>query len=985
MLALNQSPKTMIKAILVGLLSMAAGASVPAQTISPAQTAQEEAVRRQDASIQMRQKLEQAQVAQKGGDLMGAAQLYEEAYGLVQKIGGVGVEKESQKIVAGLSEVRLKLAQQAERRNDLADAKSQVNRLLIVDPKNPAALKYQKELDKTMVAMEGLTPTPETLALKPEYEAAKIKNSRLVQDGKLLWEMGQYEKAEQKLREAIKVDPSCQPAFYYLSLVQEARFAQAARIRGVSSKEKMVKVEEVWSEPTQVGVYHSQDNFATTNIVKTGPGRQRIQSKLESIYLDEFKVPEGTELSAVITELDNEVRKRDPDKKGINFVLASARFGRSPAPAPGAATLDPTTGATIAAAPTGDVVKDIGSEVTIKISPPLRNVPVSYILEAITRVAEIKNNNPQFYGVRYTIEEHAVVFSQNPTDPNNPQETEQLVSKRFRVDPNTFIQGLESVQGIAILPSSGQNGQSGGQGGGGGGGGGSGSQNGGSTGTEIPRVAAAINYNSTGSGGGGQGGGGGGGGRQQGGGGGSGQGGGGFLDAYQGSGITGVTTQVETRTISDYVRQFFSTATGINFGGQAPGGNALGGAGGGAGGAGGAGGQFGAGGTAGTGRVRPMFFNDRTGVLYVRATLNELELLEEAVQALNILPPQVNLEAKFVEITQNDSKALGFDWQLGNFLMGSGAMGLSGGSAPAYAGSPSAANPSGIFPGSGGPATAAAAPSESDGRITTGLRDVGLPVGTFSGILTDPQFRLVIRALEQRSGVDVMWAPSVTTISGRQAQMQAVIHRTIMAYVGTSTSQQGGSGGSATAAVGTGTTVAAQAVPILTPSAVSIPTGPTLDVIPYVGADGYTIQMTMIPAVLEFIGYGNADISDASILENQIQAQVGNSRSPVPLPRFRVRQVTTSAVVWDQQTIVLGGLISDDVKRQKDKVPVLGDIPLIGRLFRSESNSSAKQNLVIFVTAKIVDPAGNLLHTGEGENELFNPNTIPDQKPVKKK
>jgi general secretion pathway protein D len=141
----------------------------------------------------------------------------------------------------------------------------------------------------------------------------------------------------------------------------------------------------------------------------------------------------------------------------------------------------------------------------------------------------------------------------------------------------------------------------------------------------------------------------------------------------------------------------------------------------------------------------------------------------------------------------------------------------------------------------------------------------------------------------------------------------------------------------------------------------------------------------LIPAVLEFIGYGNPDVPAAQQLETQIQAQVGNSRSPVPLPRFRVRQVTTSAVVWDRQTIVLGGLISDDVRRQKDKVPVLGDIPLIGRLFRSESNSSAKQNLVIFVTAKIVDPAGNLLHAGDGDNELFNPNTVPEQKPAKKK
>jgi len=60
---------------------------------------------------------------------------------------------------------------------------------------------------------------------------------------------------------------------------------------------------------------------------------------------------------------------------------------------------------------------------------------------------------------------------------------------------------------------------------------------------------------------------------------------------------------------------------------------------------------------------------------------------------------------------------------------------------------------------------------------------------------------------------------------------------------------------------------------------------------------------------------------------------------------------------------VLGGLIAEQVSKQKDSVPFLGDLPLIGRLFRSESNESKKKNLVIFVTPTIIDPAGNPLHS----------------------
>jgi type II secretory pathway component GspD/PulD (secretin) len=85
----------------------------------------------------------------------------------------------------------------------------------------------------------------------------------------------------------------------------------------------------------------------------------------------------------------------------------------------------------------------------------------------------------------------------------------------------------------------------------------------------------------------------------------------------------------------------------------------------------------------------------------------------------------------------------------------------------------------------------------------------------------------------------------------------------------------------------------------------------------------------------------------------------------LPLPHYRLRQVTTSVIVWDGQTVVLGGLIAENVTKEKDQVPVLGDLPLIGRFFRSESSTTKKKNLMIFVTPTIIDPAGNRLHTEE--------------------
>jgi general secretion pathway protein D len=75
--------------------------------------------------------------------------------------------------------------------------------------------------------------------------------------------------------------------------------------------------------------------------------------------------------------------------------------------------------------------------------------------------------------------------------------------------------------------------------------------------------------------------------------------------------------------------------------------------------------------------------------------------------------------------------------------------------------------------------------------------------------------------------------------------------------------------------------------------------------------------------------------------------------------------------------VVLGGLITSSVSDTRDKLPIAGDIPVIGRLFQSQSKSTVKHNLMVFVTATIVDPAGNRVHT---DDDLpFAQATIPVQ------
>ena len=158
----------------------------------------------------------------------------------------------------------------------------------------------------------------------------------------------------------------------------------------------------------------------------------------------------------------------------------------------------------------------------------------------------------------------------------------------------------------------------------------------------------------------------------------------------------------------------------------------------------------------------------------------------------------------------------------------------------------------------------------------------------------------------------------------------------------------------------------------ITPNQQQVEVGPVLDVIPVVLSDGYTINLTLIPSLTEFSGYDQSPTIPGVNVANVVLI-------PTILPHFTVRQVVTTVNIWDNQTVVLGGLISSTIQSTKDKIPMLGDLPLVGTLFQSQTKTSVKKNLMIFVTATIVDPAGNRVHS---DDELpFAQSTIPLQQP----
>ena len=927
----------MIKAATLSLaliLLLTAAAVAPAQT-PPEEAAVNEAVYRQANRITLRQKLAEARAAQDRRALASAAKMYDDAWELVLKIGS-GVDAERDQTIAGLTAVRMDLARAAQGHGDYKEARTQVDDVLRVDPTSAVAIEFKTGNAKLLAEQRGTIPSEEVRSQVPAIMEDRVKASTLVHDGKLLFEMNKLDEADAKLKMALKQDPHNEAALYYLNLVSEAKYLKASKLHEVTLRQDVRAVEQAWANPISRESLPVPNPYARTNMVYTGQGRQNIITKLDRIHLDSVKY-DGLPLSEVVINLNDEAKKRDPEKHGINF-LVNQNIDTGGAPAAAATQLGPD-GNPLPAAPAEQV--DMGT-ISIKINPALTDIRLADVLDAIVAVAD----RP----IKYSILDYAIVFSLKA------RETTPLYTRTFKVDPNTFYQGLQGVGGFVFgasynVGSSSGGGGGGGMGGGGGGGmgggggggmggggmgGGGGAMGGGQGGMSMPgAIVARVSVAGGGLGGGGGGG-------LQGGGGLSGGGGG------SSGGISFLTRTNAMQEVSVAAINYFQSL-GVNLDPVANPGKAL-------------------------------FFNDRQGVLVVRATLQDLDIIEVAIQVLNIVPPQVNIKAKFVEVAQQDNKAFGFDWYLGNMLMNHGTIGGQAGTAPSYNGKPTAANPLGTFPGvPANPVTGAAgttiAPSSTDTMLTQGLRNQSQSLFTLTGILTDPQFRMVLHALQQRTGAELLAQPEVTTQSGRQAQMKATEVKTIV--TGFSFSQNtGGTSGTA----GTGTTVQAPTATFVYPLPEQMELGPTLDVIPCVLSDGYTINLTMIPTYQQFAGYDNPNEVDTSGLQTSGAFPGGLVLIPTVLPKFRVRQVVSAVNVWDGQTVVLGGLLAETVQTIKDQIPMLGDLPLVGTFFRSESKNTTKDNLLIFVTPVLIDPAGNRLHS---EDEMpFAQAGIPVQPPA---
>lgn len=309
---------------------------------------------------------------------------------------------------------------------------------------------------------------------------------------------------------------------------------------------------------------------------------------------------------------------------------------------------------------------------------------------------------------------------------------------------------------------------------------------------------------------------------------------------------------------------------------------------------------------------------------------------------------QVEIEAKFIDVIQGNLDELGFNWSVssasGRNSMSSGNQDLNAIFATNTQDSSIVVDRSG-----GTPLTVPAGSPTIPNAIDLGA--LGGTVGSFMGVIQGVDVNLTVNALSRQEGSDLLSAPKLTVLSGRTAQIVVAQelrypenYGDIEAEVSQSGSGLGVTGSSAAVAITAGT-----------PQDFSVRNvGVEMEVTPTV-EENDNISLKLEPRVTEFEGfveYGGPSVAIA-----------GNTTVTVPSgfyqPIFSTREVRTEVTIFDGATVVIGGLTREEILTIEDKVPLLGDIPFLGRLFQNKGETAQKRNLLIFVTANLISPGGS--------------------------
>lgn len=305
--------------------------------------------------------------------------------------------------------------------------------------------------------------------------------------------------------------------------------------------------------------------------------------------------------------------------------------------------------------------------------------------------------------------------------------------------------------------------------------------------------------------------------------------------------------------------------------------------------------------------------DEGTNSLIITAEADVMASLQAVIERLDIRRAQVLVEAIIVEMTGTKERDLGIQWMFSNSSGAYGSSSLSNGLNTATAGAAF-----GVLPGTNTltTGTTTTTPTTVDPRLALG-RVLGNTKGQVIGIgrITDNlSFNAVLNALQENSDANILSTPSLLTLDNEEASI--VVGQNVPFKTGSYTQT-----GNASSVSSPFETIQRQNV------------GITLKVTPHIN-EGDSLVLEITQEVSSLTGAAST-VNASDVITNE-------------------RKIESKVLADNGEVIVLGGLIKDDVQETVQKIPLLGDIPYVGRLFRSDSTTKTKTNLMVFLRPVIV-------------------------------
>ncbi len=324
--------------------------------------------------------------------------------------------------------------------------------------------------------------------------------------------------------------------------------------------------------------------------------------------------------------------------------------------------------------------------------------------------------------------------------------------------------------------------------------------------------------------------------------------------------------------------------------------------------------------------------HESTNAIVITAQPDMLRSLEAVIRQLDVPRAQVLVEAIIVEIYETDGVSLGVQWGNENF----GFTQFTNGPATitSVAAGAKAAETKPGTPGStvtvDGTTTINPPGNDIEGDFTALGAALGSASGLVTGIVTG-DWAAIIQAVSSDTNSNILATPSITTLDNEEAYF-----------------------------------IVGQEVPIITGSATGSNNNNPFQT---VDRQEVGIKLRVTPQVNE----GNAV---QLVIEQEVSSVSGTTGVDISINK---REIKTTVMAESGDTVVLGGLIDEDIQESVQKVPLLGDIPIIGHLFKSTSNSSRKRNLMVFLRSTIVSDSLLMKEISESKYNFIRADQIRKQ------